>query len=472
MSTEIVNAIVENKCCVKCCPQKSICFSCGKLEITWAGLFSFQIVFSVILHFFDIGSDIFVLFDLHSKNYDYFTACLFIMVLSFLMNSFISFVHSEKNEGKCHRYLCCLMALLQLGIINSTYVSLKNGEQTAGFTYIRLVEALLESCPQSLFQLFVTLKNATTYSFQEISIYYVSIVISLFNVAYALKKYEFDKIKQNSTDKKLYLFSPYGLTIISYRITEVTCGVGLLACVGHIYNGYFIVGTLLYEWLVVALVLEINDIRKNLYNYKCFTRRCFCNNFADLLNNLLNSLVMLPLYPNPYSEVKYRTLEYIIHHLVKLLSHFILSLLIIIYYSTNEIENISHFTISILSILSFMINTITLFYVTKWNITNINGGMKTAKHNRERERYIYLTLPCFPMKEYNEKFLPFRCYKKCCNIKLLKKDSSKDLNENIIESKIENIIETKIETKIENKIENIIDNEKENELVSIENIVL
>ena len=100
MSTEIVDAIVENKCCIRCCPQKTICFSCGKLKITWAGLFSFQIVFSVILHFFDIGSDIFVLFDLHSKNYDYFTACLFIMVLSFLMNSFISFVHIEKNDGK------------------------------------------------------------------------------------------------------------------------------------------------------------------------------------------------------------------------------------------------------------------------------------------------------------------------------------------------------------------------------------
>ncbi len=465
MSTEIVDAIVENKCCIRCCPQKTICFSCGKLKITWAGLFSFQIVFSVILHFFDIGSDIFVLVDLHSKNYDYFTACLFIMVLSFLMNSFISFVHSEKNEGKCHRYLCCLMALLQLGIINSTYVSLKNGKQTSGFTYIRLVEALLESCPQSLFQLFVTLKNATTYSFQEISIYYVSIIISLFNVAYALKKYEFDKMKQNSTDKKLYFFSPYGLIIILYRITEVTCGVGLLACVGHIYNGYFIVGTLLYEWLVVALVLEINDIRKYLHNNnKCFKRRCFCNNLANLLNNLLNSLVMLPLYPNPYTEVKYQTLEYIIHHLVKLLSHFILSLLIIIYYSTNEIKNISHFTISILSILSFMINTITLFYVTKWNITNINGGMKTAKHNREREKYIYLTLPCFPMKEYDEKFLPFKCCNKCCKIKLLKKDSSKDLNENVIENVIENIIENKIENKIEN--------EKENELVSIETIVL
>ena len=105
MSTEIVDAIVENKCC-KCCPQKTICFSCGKLKITWAGLFSFQIVFSVILHFFDIGSDIFVLVDLHSKNYDYFTACLFIMVLSFLMNSFITFVHNDNNNG-CRKYICC-----------------------------------------------------------------------------------------------------------------------------------------------------------------------------------------------------------------------------------------------------------------------------------------------------------------------------------------------------------------------------
>ena len=81
---------------------------------------------------------------------------------------------------------------------------------------------------------------------------------------------------------------------------------------------------------------------------------------------------------------------------------------------------------------------------------------------------IFLIISCFPLKEYEEKFLQFECCNRCCKVKLLKKDSSKDLNENVIE----NIIETKIETKIENKIENIIDNEKENELVSIENIVL
>ena len=74
-------------------------------------------------------------------------------------------MHKDRREG-LNKYFYCLLAVLQLGIIHNTILTVKDGKQTNGFTYIRLVEALLESCPQSLFQLFVTLKNATTYSFK------------------------------------------------------------------------------------------------------------------------------------------------------------------------------------------------------------------------------------------------------------------------------------------------------------------
>ena len=193
MSTEIVDAIVENKCCIRCCPKRNVCLSCGKLEITYSGLFAIQIIFSTGLHFFDIGSDLFVLADLHSKNYDYFKVCLSIIVISFTFSAIIGSIQalSDHATSKLKKIFCCLIGILQLSMITETYYSIVYSKKTIVFSFARKIEALLESCPQSLFQLFVTLKNAETYSFQEISLYYISISISLINVAVALVTFEF-----------------------------------------------------------------------------------------------------------------------------------------------------------------------------------------------------------------------------------------------------------------------------------------
>ena len=68
MSTEIVETINENKCSIKCCPKKIYVYLVVNLISLLKILFSFQIIFSVILHIFDVGSDIYVLIDLHSKK--------------------------------------------------------------------------------------------------------------------------------------------------------------------------------------------------------------------------------------------------------------------------------------------------------------------------------------------------------------------------------------------------------------------
>ena len=451
MSTEIVEATNENKCSIKCCPKRNICLSCGKFDITWKILFSFQIIFSVILHIFDVGSDIYVLIDLHSKNYDYFSICLFIMILSSFFSTFTSFIDIKDNLNRniFLNIFFCFLAVLQLGIINQTYLSIKIGKPTNFYTLTRLLEALLESCPQSLFQLFLTLKNAATYSFYEISIYYVSIIISFLNVAFALKKFEFESYKEFFENKDneyrkdkikvLYNCSTYGFTIILHRFTEITCRAGLLACAGYIHDGTFIINALLIEWLTSGLLTFTDKLRKYLKHYKSSgVKYCIIFSIRYLLECILFSIFNLAIYCSFYTKNLWNPESYIIHHIIRFVSNFIQLLLIIIYYSNNKVENISHFTISILSILSFTINTITLFYITKWNIKKINGTDNIHKKT--------IDLPCFPMKDYDEKFLQFKCISYCSKKKLLKNISSKDLNKQ--------------------------ENKQENELVAIESIVL
>ena len=148
------------------------------------------------------------------------------------------------------------------------------------------------------------------------------------------------------------------------------------------------------------------------------------------IQSLVINFFFLPAYSQHYSTPvnNFGPSSYIIHHVVKITSHAMISIIIAVFYFNYNNGNISHLIISVLSILCFLINLVTLFYITKWNI-------KKIKTYRE---YLKIKLSCFPEKEYNYIFLPF----KCCQKKLLKNNSSKDLNE------------------------------KENELVAIETIVL
>ena len=72
------------------------------------------------------------------------------------------------------------------------------GEKTHTFILEQVIEGLLESCPQSLFQLFIALKNSETFTGYDIIRYYSSIIISLVNlsmvlVTFEIYRYEYEK---------------------------------------------------------------------------------------------------------------------------------------------------------------------------------------------------------------------------------------------------------------------------------------
>ena len=49
-----------------------------------------------------------------------------------------------------------------------------------------MTESLLESAPQSLFQLFLILKNVSSYTYDQITIYYLSISVSILSLVVSL----------------------------------------------------------------------------------------------------------------------------------------------------------------------------------------------------------------------------------------------------------------------------------------------
>ena len=53
-----------------------------------------------------------------------------------------------------------------------------------------MTESLLESAPQSLFQLFLILKNVSSYTYDQITIYYLSISVSILSLVVSLVSYE------------------------------------------------------------------------------------------------------------------------------------------------------------------------------------------------------------------------------------------------------------------------------------------
>ena len=80
--------------------------------------------------------------------------------------------------------------IFQLGIFFEAKKSLDIGEKHT-FIWSRIIEGLLESCPQSLFQLFIVLKNSETYSTEQLIRYYFSIFVSILSLTSALITFEF-----------------------------------------------------------------------------------------------------------------------------------------------------------------------------------------------------------------------------------------------------------------------------------------
>ena len=418
---------------INCCPNKILCCFCKYCKnncskcccncyISYYSFFALSLLMSLSLHIFDVGSDIFVLVDLYSKDIYFFSCCLGIIILSFFASSILScFGQTQPNirpgelfnnnvatkKPKCRSFLDLILGFFQLGIFVEAYYSLKIGEKTHTFVWSRVLEGLLESCPQSLFQLFIVLKSADTFTITNIARYYTSIAISLLNlsmvlVTFEIYRYEYERRKGHtpiSGIPKITMFSPYGLVLTLYRLTEISSRMGLLGCIGYMYNGYAILISLLLDY-ILSIVLTFLYIRIK------ETRRFSCCKAVYLS---FSKILFLPSYWKPFtSKLPGNTVteyyEDIFHWLSKYINNGILSA-ILITKLINDNNNLSFNIISITSISCFILNVPLLYFVILWN----------RKHTFVNDFFYIRTCWC-PKKQHLNKFKPFVCCKcyDCC----------------------------------------------------------
>jgi len=423
-----------SKCCCKCCKNHFCC----DFYISYYSFFVLSLLMSLGLHVFDVGSDIFVLVDLYSKDINLFSTCLGIIILSFLASSIISCLGQTKSDvrpgeiygnntikkSNCRCFLDFLLGLFQLGIFIEAYYSIKIGEKTHTFIWSRVIEGLLESCPQSLFQLFIVLKGDETFSFFDTTKYYISIVISLINlsmvlVTFEIYRYEYERRKGHVPIEgitKITMFSPYGLVLSLYRLTEISSRMGLLGCIGYMYNGYAILIALLFDY-ILSIVL-------NLVILKCKVSK------DSLFFFSFSKILFLPAYWKPFTtRLPGNTdKEYyydIYHWFSKYLNNGIISVLLVTKL-INDTNNLSFTIISISSISCFILNIPLLYFVILWNRTTIFTL-----------DFFYIRKCWCPKRNNFNKFKPLVCCNHCCSF------SNKiiDTSSNIIMDTSSNIIE-------------------------------
>lgn len=225
-------------------------------------------LFTLCLHIFDIVSDIIVADDLYREGSEYFQVCLGIMIFSFTSCALLSLDHpwfaiiiTPETQREKFRFRDCISFLIKfvlwliIDILQLLYIMISllkiciipNDESEFNFVDVNIVqkrinESLLESGPESLFQLFIILHQSATKGFYQLSTYYLSVLLSLSSLSNTLVSFENNY--PNSTrekcihDKTIKYTSKYMLTIILYRFTEVFSRIGMLACIGEIYDGY------------------------------------------------------------------------------------------------------------------------------------------------------------------------------------------------------------------------------------------
>lgn len=177
--------------------QDNLCFRFSKNEnsffrIFWIDITDLtvligQLVFMTFIHFLDIGSDIYVLLDIYNhEDLSYF----FFPSLSILILSFISSSIPKSYISILDSILDFFLGLTQIKFLINVYDSYISGEVSEKLVKARIDESLLESAPQSLLQLYILLQYYSRISDLDLSIYYISIALSLISIAYSMVSYE------------------------------------------------------------------------------------------------------------------------------------------------------------------------------------------------------------------------------------------------------------------------------------------
>lgn len=411
------------KCCiVKCFPEQRTLLKCCCFNLTYYKIFVLQTIFTVGFHFFDIGSDIAVLVDLNQKKSEYFSLCLMIILLP-VIAMFIRSLGTFRRDCNCSGFFRLIWntifsILLQGDFFHSVYRNLKYGEKVRDFVETRIHESLLESAPESLFQLFIILKDATTHTYNQITIYYLSITLSIFSLIMSLVSYEiflynddrrlnfikanpkiFSSISFDIIVKPIKGNSRYIILLTFYRLTEVLSRVGLLACIGNIYDGYSIIWFLLGDLLLLCLFHSYNS------DFDC--KQCFlcCPTHGRrntpliiILYKFFDRIKNLAVFSTTFLQLNYASTGYwreetvqrykkdfvsnIKYHFIsRYLNNTILSILIIYNLSINT-YSYSLFVISISSICSFILNILFLYFIIKYT------------YNYKKYQYIFRPIGC------------------------------------------------------------------------------
>jgi len=404
---------------VKCFPEKRTLLKCCCFNLTYYKIFVFQTIFTVGFHFFDIGSDIAVLVDLNQSKSEYFSLCLIIILLPTIANFIrsLGYLRGSRNS-KCLlqlMYIAFFHIILQGNFFYSALQNVRRGKKTQPFVQTRMNESLLESAPESLFQLFIILKDATTHAYNQITIYYLSITLSIFSLIMSLVSYEiffyndvcYVNFVQNPkrttdysipfdiTEKEIKSNSRYIILLTFYRLTEILSRVGLLACIGNIYDGYFIIWFLLGDLLSlcvfncynVVLNCEVcnyicyddgedgddeEDGDNRIFNHIYLTLIVLLYKLFDKIKNLavFSSYFLSIIAPGFDGPIDINTRSELIsgikyHFMSRYLNNTIISILIIYNLSINT-YSYSIFVISISSIGSFILNILFLYLILKY----------------------------------------------------------------------------------------------------------
>ena len=299
---------IFNNCYLKC----KICTIKKIWDFLYSHRYQILILFGVILYIADIVTDIIVTEELHRENSPYFYTSLGILLFSFIGSAFLSLEdenfkkrvsHQLTNIGYDNQKIFNVMMYILKAIIwmigdilqyhflqnnllaftistenvdedMKIYVNKVLDEKKLELLNKRMRESLLESAPQSLFQLFIILNQSSNKTFNELFYYYLSVKLSLLNLTYTLVSmdhiylttYFFIKRKESKIENLTLpcYFSLYTINAAVFRLTEVFSRVGLLACISQIYNGYYLFLFILIDYLCILIL----NIFKRYVRYK------------------------------------------------------------------------------------------------------------------------------------------------------------------------------------------------------------
>ena len=394
--------------CLQCFPNKNyLCI----FQIPYKFIFVLSVLFGMTLQLFDLGSDIYVLFDLYSKEIYYFYCCLTIIIITSLVNSFLSMIltsnkntkpglqldktlkKNDLNQKNKKKIICnFFMGLFQLNIFNEVYYSIKNGEKTHSFIWGRCLEGILESAPQSLFQLFIILKNTESSSMLDLGRYYFSISLSIVSLAIGLVSFEMYRYKEINKYKDeedvpgikvLTYLSSYIITLSFFRIFEISSRIIFVALLSYITEtGFSIIFFLIVDVILSGYIQYFSDFlpiddkyKTKLYsNYiKIYNERSSCEKTMIIIHIIIlfpfMKLGNLAALWVPFSSKTYAISELndinLYHYKIKFITD-LFCIAMIIYKFIVGGYNTSFMVLSIISMFGFILKNILLFYIKKW----------------------------------------------------------------------------------------------------------